>query len=70
MKYHSTAFFKIQSNLLKEFLMATDMPTSGTAGEKLHWLFEMYDGDGSGELKTLLFTDNFLLKGQLECLRC
>lgn len=28
--------------------MATDMPTSGTAGEKLKWLFEMYDGDGSG----------------------
>ena len=53
MKYNSTAFFKIQSIFSKEFLMATDMPTSGTAGEKLHWLFEMYDGDGSGELKTL-----------------
>ena len=36
--------------------MATDMPTSGTAGEKLKWLFEMYDGDGSGEPKTLLYS--------------
>ena len=45
--------------------MATDMPTSGTAGEKLHWLFEMYDGDGSGELQTVLFTDNFFLEGAI-----
>ena len=48
--------FQTKQNISKEFLMATDMPTSGTAGEKLKWLFEMYDGDGSGEPKTLLYS--------------
>ena len=32
----------------QEFLIATDMPTSGTPKEKLQWIFEMYDSDGSG----------------------
>ena len=29
------------------------MPTSGTAREKLKWIFEMYDEDRSGILNTL-----------------
>ena len=29
--------------------MATDMTASGSAEEKLHWAFKMYDKDGSGE---------------------
>ena len=28
--------------------MATDMTASGSAEEKLHWAFKMYDQDGSG----------------------
>ena len=29
--------------------MASNMPTSGSAREKLRWIFEMYDEDRSGE---------------------
>ena len=33
-----------------EFIVATNMPTSGTVREKLKWIFEMYDEDRSGML--------------------
>ena len=32
----------------QEFLMATNMSNPGSAEEKLKWIFEMYDEDGSG----------------------
>ena len=32
----------------QEFMVATDMTASGSAEEKLHWAFKMYDQDGSG----------------------
>ena len=32
----------------KEFLMAIDVTTAGTAEEKLKWTFRMYDVDGNG----------------------
>lgn len=31
-------------------MCATNMPTSGTAREKLKWIFEMYDEDRSGAI--------------------
>ena len=30
-------------------MLATDLETSGSAEEKLRWVFEMYDEDRSGE---------------------
>ena len=33
----------------KEFMIATDMTSSGDPEEKLRWAFRMYDKDGSGE---------------------
>ena len=30
--------------------MASNMPTSGSAMEKLRWIFEMYDEDRSGAI--------------------
>ena len=33
----------------QEFLVASNMPTSGSAREKLRWIFEMYDEDRSGQ---------------------
>lgn len=33
----------------KEFMLATDMTTGGSAEERLRWAFKMYDKDGSGE---------------------
>ena len=33
---------------LQEFIIATDMTSSGTSVEKLRWAFKMYDEDGSG----------------------
>ena len=38
----------IDSSLFQEFLMATNMSNPGSAEEKLKWIFEMYDEDGSG----------------------
>ena len=32
----------------KEFMIATDMTSSGDPEEKLRWAFRMYDKDGSG----------------------
>ena len=32
----------------EEFMLATDMTTSGEPEEKLRWAFKMYDRDGSG----------------------
>merc|ERR1712038_102073 len=34
----------------KEFMIATDMTSSGDPEEKLRWAFRMYDKDGSGEI--------------------
>jgi len=34
----------------KEFMIATDMSSSGDPEEKLRWAFRMYDKDGSGEI--------------------
>ena len=34
---------------MKEFMIATDMTTSGSLDEKLRWTFKIYDEDGSGE---------------------
>ena len=34
---------------MKEFMIATDMTTSGSLDEKLRWTFKFYDEDGSGE---------------------
>ena len=39
---------------MKEFMIATDMTTSGSLDEKLRWTFKIYDEDGSG--KTLQVT--------------
>ena len=33
----------------KEFMIATDMTSSGDPEEKLRWAFRMYDKDGSGK---------------------
>merc|ERR1719186_1078976 len=35
----------------KEFMIATDMTTSGSPEEKLRWAFKMYDKDGSGKIE-------------------
>ena len=35
---------------LQEFMIATDMTTSGTPEEKLRWAFQIYDKDRSGEI--------------------
>merc|ERR1719474_426270 len=34
----------------KEFMIATDMSSSGDPAEKLRWAFRMYDKDNSGEI--------------------
>lgn len=34
----------------KEFMIATDMTSSGDPEEKLRWAFRMYDKDGSGRI--------------------
>merc|ERR1719474_1510324 len=34
----------------KEFMIATDMTSSGDPEEKLRWAFRMYDKDASGEI--------------------
>ena len=36
--------------LLQEFMIATDMCSSGTPREKLRWAFKMYDKDASGDI--------------------
>ena len=33
----------------QEFMLATDMTSSGSPEEKLRWAFKMYDKDASGE---------------------
>ena len=38
----------IERSYFQEFLMATNMSNPGSAEEKLKWIFEMYDEDGSG----------------------
>jgi len=35
----------------KEFMLATDMTSSGSPEEKLEWAFKMYDKDGSGTIE-------------------
>ena len=40
--------------LFQEFMIATDMTTSGSVDEKLRWAFKMYDGDGSGRVRLVL----------------
>ena len=35
----------------KEFMLATDMTTSGSADEKARWTFKMFDTDGSGAIE-------------------
>merc|ERR1711974_32595 len=35
----------------REFMVATDMTASGSAEEKLHWAFKIYDQDGSGTIE-------------------
>ena len=35
----------------KEFMIATDMTSSGDPEEKLRWAFRMYDKDGSGKVQ-------------------
>ena len=41
-------FVLIDRSHSQEFLMATNMLNPGSAEEKLKWIFEMYDEDGSG----------------------
>ena len=35
----------------QEFMLATDMTTSGSADEKARWTFKMFDTDGSGAIE-------------------
>ena len=52
--------------LCQEFLIASNMPTSGSAREKLLWIFEMYDEDRSGEGRTgESWTPSDLLEGAI-----
>ena len=37
---------------MQEFLIATDMTSSGDPEEKLKWAFKMYDKDNSGTLSS------------------
>jgi len=41
----------------KEFMLATDMTSAGTAEEKLAWAFKMYDKDDSGTIELSEMTD-------------
>merc|ERR1719378_1003967 len=45
----------------KEFMIATDMTSSGDPEEKLRWAFRMYDKDGSGEIDIEEMVDIFSL---------
>ena len=45
----------------KEFMIATDMTSSGDPEEKLRWAFRMYDKDGSGEIDVDEMVDIFSL---------
>ena len=38
-------------SLFQEFMLATDMTSSGSPEEKLRWAFKMYDKDGSGSIE-------------------
>lgn len=44
------SMFKVFS-FLKEFMLATDMTTSGSADEKARWTFKMFDSDASGTIE-------------------
>ena len=58
-------FFNILTLTLQEFLVATDMPTSGSPKEKLQWIFEMYDTDGSGKIMNKIVKKHVLLTGSI-----
>ena len=45
----------------KEFMIATDMTSSGDPEEKLRWAFRMYDKAGSGEFDVDEMVDIFSL---------
>ena len=36
---------------MQEFMLATDMTSSGSPEEKLRWAFKMYDKDASGSIE-------------------
>ena len=46
---------------VQEFMIATDMTSSGDPEEKLRWAFRMYDKDGSGEIDVDEMVDIFSL---------
>ena len=50
------AFSLMDSCLSQEFMLATDMTSSGSPEEKLRWAFKMYDKDGSGEWSIIRFS--------------
>ena len=53
----------------KEFMIATDMTSSGDPEEKLRWAFRMYDKDGSGkESFYCLLKWIMLVHGEFNCL--
>ena len=41
----------VSKMVIQEFMLATDMTSSGSTEEKLRWAFKMYDEDGSGDRK-------------------
>ena len=55
-KVISGHFWREFSVVMKEFMIATDMTTSGSLDEKLRWTFKIYDEDGSGEVILILRT--------------